>query len=121
MSRKVIEDIVIPIVSRLMSSYGIYPGETLDVHDKDLEEFLEQQLNEVFKPAGKAGECKELERIIKEARQRDQTQFDLLIERLVHKYVKLKTALRKKKATGPPDRFAEQRKRAKEVWAVYSA
>jgi hypothetical protein len=43
-SRKVIKDIVIPIVNRLMSSYGISPGHHLDVHDEALEDFLEQEL-----------------------------------------------------------------------------
>lgn len=107
-----------------MASYGIYPGHSLDVQDEALEEFLEQMLLAYFSPCGKAGDCRELERILKEARKRDQTQFDLLVERLVLKYVKLKKALMKKKAgkhlEGPPDRFLEQRKRAKEVWKVVS-
>ena len=117
MSRKVIRDIVIPVVSKLMSSYGIYSGYHLDVHDEILEDYLEQELMIYFNPCGKAGDCEELERLLKEVMQLDETQFDLLIERLMLKYVKLKSVLKKKaERKQSPDRFDKQRKQAKEVW-----
>ena len=97
MSRKVIHDIVIPIVQRLLSMNKLY-GEAFSEHshevsieDQRLEEFLEAQLIREFQVAGEVGgRCAQLEFLIKEYMQRDPVGFEQLIERLLNLYIKLR-------------------------------
>ncbi|NIQ06182.1 MAG: hypothetical protein GWO20_10795, partial [Candidatus Korarchaeota archaeon] len=45
MSRRVIQDIVIPIISKIMREEGYFPSYThLDIRDEHLEEFLEEEM-----------------------------------------------------------------------------
>ena len=97
MSRKVIHDIIIPIVQRLLSMNKLY-GEAfsegihdVSIDDKNLEEFLEAQLIREFQVAGEVGgRCAQLEFLIKEYMQRDPLGLEQLIERLLNLYIKLR-------------------------------
>ena len=116
MSRIVIQDIVIPIVSRIMhEEHYFHPFERFDIRDERLEEFLEEELRRRFGVIGANG-CQHLREQLEEARKNDPYSFEFLIKELVKKYVKLATQIRyakriKKTQEGPPDRFSELRKR----------
>ena len=116
MSRQVIRDIVIPIVSKIMVEGGyLQPYRPFDIRDENLEDFLEEELRRRFGVIG-ANACQHLREQIEEAKRNDPYAFESLIKQLMEKYVKLVTQLRdaeglKKIQEGPPDRFAEQRRK----------
>jgi len=116
MSREVIRDIVIPVVSKIMVEEGyIHPYRPFDVRDEHLEEFLEEELRRRFGVIGSNG-CQHLREQLEEAKKNDPYAFEFLIKQLVKKYVNLATRIRsaeklKKLEIGPPDRFLEQLKK----------
>jgi len=116
LSRGVIQDIVIPIVSRIVREERyLHPLERFDIRDERLEEFLEEELRRRFGVIGANG-CQHLREQLEEARKNDPYSFDFLVKELLKKYVKLATQIRsaeriKKTQEGPPDRFSELRKR----------
>jgi len=115
MSRQIIHDIVIPIVTKIMHEDGyLAPYRNYTVGDEQLEEFLEEQMRRMFGVIGANG-CQHLKEQLEEARKNDPYAFEYVLRQLVKKYVKLQVKVRqiKKKQTGPegpPDRFAEQRR-----------
>ncbi|HVP16953.1 MAG TPA: hypothetical protein VMT42_06275 [candidate division Zixibacteria bacterium] len=116
MSREVIRDIVIPIVTRIMSEEGYFgPYREQVVRDEQLEQFLEEQMRRMFGVIGANG-CQHLKEQLEEAKKNDPYAFEFVLRQLMRKYVKLQIKVRqlKKGQTNPqgfPDRFAEQRKR----------
>ena len=116
MSRQIIRDIVIPIVSKIMVEGGyLQPYRPFDIRDENLEDFLEEELRRRFGVIG-SNACQHLREQIEEAKRNDPYAFESLIKQLVKKYVKLATQIRNGEATkkmleGPPDRFAEQRRK----------
>ena len=123
MSRVVIHDLVIPIVIRLLNRMGAGIPSYAIPHDEALEDYLDEQLSVLLGVCGSADHYKELEKAIKEAKARDSEGFEMLIKQLLEKYIKLKTKLiqafaTRKERAGPPDRFKELRRRAREVWRI---
>lgn len=116
MSRTVIHDIVLPIVSRIMAEEGYFgPYRLVDIRDENLEEFLEEEMRRYFGVIGADG-CQHLKEQLEEAKKNDPYAFEYLLRQMLKKYLKLSVKLRKavKGETlpqGPPDRFAEQRRR----------
>ena len=116
MSRSVIRDIVIPIVSKTMVEEGYFDGyRGFDIRDEHLEEFLEEQMRRRFGVIGSNG-CQHLREQLEEAKKNDPYSFEFLVRQLVEKYVKLATRLKYAKKLedlekGPPDRFSELRKK----------
>ena len=116
MSRRVIQDIVIPIVEKIMQQeryYGAYRRPV--IRDSNLEEFLEEELRRYFGVIG-ASECQHLREQLEQAKKNDPYAFEFLIGQLLEKYVKLATKIRyakklRKLEEGPPDRFLELRKK----------
>jgi len=121
MSRKIIHDLVLPIVLDRLNKMG-YRLSTYDiVHDENLETFLDEELSQLFSICGKNGHCEELEKAIKEAQSRDTEGYKQVIHKLLEKYINLRTKImeakiKKKLEQGPPDRFKKQLEKAKEVW-----
>ena len=113
MSRLVIHDIVIPIVARILERERYISGFSV-IEDRNLEEFLEEELKLTFSLCGSASFCEKLKEALEQRLREDPKAVEVLIKNLVMKYVKLKTAIK----AGPPDRFQKQREKAKEVWAV---
>ena len=120
MSRRVIHDLVLPIVLRRLDRMGAGISSYDIPHDEALEDFLDEQLSVLLGICGGAKHCEDLERAIKEAKERDPEGFEMLIHQLLEKYINLKTkiieALLKKKHEGPPDRFKDLRKNARKMW-----
>ena len=116
MSRSVIRDIVVPIVSKIMVEDGYFDSyRRLDIRDEHLEEFLEEQMRRRFGVIGSNG-CQHLREQLEEAKKNDPYSFEFLVRQLVEKYVKLATKIKYTKKLenlekGPPDRFSELRKR----------
>lgn len=115
MSRTIIQDIVLPIVSRIMAEEGYFSSyRPVDIRDENLEEFLEEEMRRYFGVIGANG-CQHLKEQLEEAKKNDPYAFEYLLRQLLKKYVKLAVKLRKAKKRGnefqgPPDRFSEQRK-----------
>jgi len=116
MSRTVIHDIVLPIVSRIMADEGYFSSyRPVDIRDENLEEFLEEEMRRYFGVIGANG-CQHLKEQLEEAKKNDPYAFEYLLRELLKKYVKLRIKVRKVKVKenlllGPPDRFSEQRRR----------
>lgn len=116
MSRTVIHDIVLPIVSRIMAEEGYLSSyRPVEIRDENLEEFLEEEMRRYFGVIGANG-CQHLKEQLEEAKKNDPYAFEYLLRQLVKKYVKFAVKVRKAKTReseiqGPPDRFSEQRKR----------
>lgn len=116
MSRSVIRDIVVPIVSKIMVEDGYFNGyRRFDIRDEHLEEFLEEEMRRRFGVIGSNG-CQHLREQLEEARKNDPYSFEFLVRQLVQKYVRLATKIRYAKELedlekGPPDRFSELRRR----------
>lgn len=116
MSRTVIHDIVLPIVSKIMAEEGYFSSyRPADIRDENLEEFFEEEIRRYFGVIGADG-CQHLKEQLEEAKKNDPYAFEYLLRQLLKKYVRLAVRLRKAKTRknefqGPPDRFAEQRKR----------
>jgi len=115
MSRTIIQDIVLPIVSRIMAEEGYFSSyRPVDIRDENLEEFLEEEMRRYFGVIGANG-CQHLKEQLEEAKKNDPYAFEYLLRQLLKKYVKLAVKLRKTKKRGnefqgPPDRFSEKRK-----------
>ena len=124
MSRRVIRDLVLPIVLKRLEKEGIRVRRYQVVNDEHLEEFLVERLAEALDVPGhfnskKAEFCDDLEEKIIQARRKNWTEFQQLVNKLLDEYIDLKTILlTAKKAEPPPDRFSEQRKKAKDIWKV---
>ena len=120
MSRKVIRDIVMPIIQKILNAYGVFDsGHHIDLQDESLEGFLEEELQKRFGIIGKEGNCEQLEQLLVEAKKSNPVEFELIIEQLLQKYIKLRLTINKirnKKKEGPPDRLKKMREKAKEVW-----
>jgi hypothetical protein len=116
MSRTVIHDIVLPIVSHIMAEEGYLSSyRPVDIRDENLEEFLEEEMRKYFGVIGANG-CQHLKEQLEEAKKNDPYAFEYGLKQLLKKYVNLQVKLRKGKTKenalqGPPDRFSEQRKR----------
>ena len=89
MSRKVIQDLIIPLVERIASK--LTGG--MDIRDPHLESYLEEQLKAIFGLAG-SNSCPMLRTYLEDARRRDPQKFEDLIRRLVKDYFKLRTVVR---------------------------
>jgi len=115
-SGQVIHDVVIPIMSRIMTDGGyVSPLGMLDIRDPRLEEYLEEQLRRRFGVIGADG-CQHLKEQLEQAKKNDPYEFRQLLKQLLEKYVNLEIKMRhaeeeKKLENGPPDRFREQRKK----------
>jgi hypothetical protein len=123
MSRGIIRDIVIPIVSKMMVEEGYFtPYRALDIRDESLEEFLEEEMRRHFGVIG-ANDCQHLKEQLEEAEKNDPYSFEFLVRQLVRRYVKLTANVRNAANTkdiegGPPDRFAEMRRRYRQLGYV---
>jgi len=119
MSKKVIHDLVLPIVLRRLQKMGVnYPSYAV-IHDEALEEYFEEELLQNFSIRGQNGKCEELEERIKEALERNSEAFEQYIAFLLEKYINLKTTLlAARKIKPPPDRFKDLREKAKDVFRV---
>jgi len=122
----VIHDLVLPIVIRELNLMGAGIPSYAVPHDEALEDFLDEQLSIILGVCGGVRHCEELEKAIKEAKQRDPEGFRQLIRKLLRKYINLKKVLlqakiekKRRRLEGPPDRFKELREKAKYVWRVY--
>jgi len=102
-SRRIIIDLIIPIVERMMS--GI-TGDA-DIRDPHLEKFLEDELRAMYGVAG-GNNCELLRTVLEDERKRDPTKFNAVIKKLIQKYVKLRRAV---KPDGEPvkSQFGEKR------------
>jgi len=122
LSRQVIHDLVLPIVLRRLDKMGAGIPTYAVPHDEDLEDYLDQQLSVILGVCGSARHCEDLEKKIREAMQRDPKGFEMLIQQLLERYINLKTkllqGLRTRKLQGPPDKYEEIRRRAREVWRI---
>ena len=118
LSRSVIRDIVVPIVSRMMvEERYLSPYQRYDVRDEQLEEFLEEELRRRFGVMGANG-CQHLREQLEEAKKNDPHAFEFTLRQLLKKYVKLALKIRcakklKEIREGPPDRFQELRRKRK--------
>jgi len=116
LSRKVIRDIVIPIVEKIMCQQRLYTGHSYQtIQDPNLEEFLEEEMRRHFGVIGANG-CQHLREQLEEAKKNDPYAFEFLTSQLLEKYVKLAAKLRfakkmKRLEEGPPDRFSELRRK----------
>jgi len=116
MSRTVIHDIVLPIVSRIMAQEGYFSSyRPVEIRDENLEEFLEEEMRRYFGVIGANG-CQHLKEQLEEAKKNDPYAFEYFLRQLLKKYFKLTVKLGKVKRLenefqGPPDRFSEQRRR----------
>jgi len=115
MSRTVMQDIVIPIVARVLAEDRyLTPLGAFNIRDPALEEFLEEELRRRFGVIG-ANDCQNLREQPKEAMRNDPYAFDFVIRQLLEKYVKIATKIRSakklKEENGPPDRFLELRRK----------
>lgn len=115
MSNQVIQDIVIPIVSRMMLEEGDFgPYGRPMVRDEQLEQFLEEEMRRMFGVIGADG-CQHLREQLEQARKYDPYSFEYALRQLLRKYVKIQVKLRQQKKKqvileGPPDRFEAQRR-----------
>jgi hypothetical protein len=113
MSRTIIHTIVIPDVLKIIVEDRVLPSRApYDIRDEALEEFLEEEMRRAFGVIGANG-CQHLEEQIKEAKKNDPFAYEELLRHLLKKYVKIAQKLKeaKKGRQGPPDRFAELRKK----------
>lgn len=117
MSNGVIRDIVIPILEKIMHEDGYLTPyyRTYVVRDEQLEQFLEEEMRRLFGVIGANG-CQHLKEQLEEAKKNDPYAFEYVLRQVLSKYVKLQVKMRqlKKEQTGfkgPPDRFAQQRKK----------
>jgi hypothetical protein len=115
LSRQIIHDVVIPIISRIMGDDGYFNPLGIDIRDQQLEEFLEEELRRRFGVIGADG-CQHLKEQVEQAKKNDPFEFTETLRLLLKKYVKLQARLRraekmKELEKGPPDRFMPQRKK----------
>jgi len=123
MSRRVIHDLVLPLVIKRAKKLGIriLPGAV--VRDRRLEEFFERRLAETLKVPGRFNKgtakfCDDLEARLIKARREKREELERLIEILLWEYIDERMALAQIQQTGPPDRFSDLRKKWKESWRV---
>lgn len=132
MSRRIIRNIVIPILQRMLERHRILGGWHGDIlGDERLEEWLEKRLSGFFgvQLQEREGHCLELEERISEALRSDPEGFRKLLEKLLADYVsetlrdvdkdeEVKRLLERLKERGPPDRLREQRRQVAEIWVA---
>jgi hypothetical protein len=92
LSRRIIQDIIIPIVEKIMREQRILivPSQ---IRDSKLEEFLEEEMRRHFGVIG-ANECQHLREQLEEARKNDPDALEFLLKLLLEKYMKLASKLR---------------------------
>ncbi len=124
MSRIVITDIVMPIVSRILNETDPvrFPRYAI-VKDEDLEQYLEEEMKRWFGVIGADG-CQHLREKLEDARRNDPSEFDNLLKELLTTYVKLQikirqAMMRKLEDDGPPDRFLQMRRKYAETFERY--
>ncbi|MEM2946643.1 MAG: hypothetical protein QXN96_00200 [Candidatus Bathyarchaeia archaeon] len=115
MSRTVIRDIVIPIVSKVLAEERyLNPIRAYEIQDPIFEEYLEEELRRRFGIIG-ANDCQHLREQLEEAIKNDPYEFECLIRRLLETYIKIAIQIRRAKKlleeTGPPDKFRDLRRR----------
>jgi hypothetical protein len=120
MSRIVIRDIIIPIITKILREEGyVTPYGTFSMADEHLEQFLEEEMRRHFGVIG-ANECQHLREQLEEAKKNDPYAFEFLLRQLLAKYVKMQVKVRQLKKQpilqGPPDRFAEQRRKYSQLF-----
>lgn len=85
MSRTVIRDIVIPIVSKAMREQGHFlPYTHFVIEDENLEAFFEEEMRRYFGVIG-SNRCQHLKEQLEEAKKNDPDSFEFLIGRLLGK------------------------------------
>lgn len=134
MSRRIIRNIVVPVLQRMLEERKILGG---GFHrdllaDDDLEAWLEKKLSGYFGLSLDlvgGGHCLDLERVLSEAIRSDPEGFKKLLERLLYEYVQqvlekpedeqdeaVKRLLEKLRDKAPPDRLRKQREEFAEIW-----
>ncbi len=137
MSRLVINDLVLPVVIRILGRNGVNVPSYADIRDDTLLNYLEEECAKNFGIRGQAGDCPDLRRALDEAIARDPQGFEEYIKIVLNRYIALRVDLAKSvKVTdeqkarvikqiicgegsgsnddlSPPDRFTEFRKRQK--------
>jgi len=92
-SRKVVHDLVMPLVLKLLDQMGAGLPSYAIPHDTVLEDYLDEQLSIYFGVCGGRNHCEELEKAIKEAQQRDPEGFKEFVKQLLQRYIKLKAKI----------------------------
>ena len=94
MSRRVIEDLVLPIVLRKLNERGELPrySRYTLVRDRRLSDFFEEQLVKEFGAIGEVGgRCEALEYILDDLAIRNPSYLEQEIERILNLYISLRT------------------------------
>jgi hypothetical protein len=105
-SRRIIRDIIIPIVERMMSrDIG-----DADIRDPDLEKYLEDELRAMYGVAG-GNNCELLRTVLEDARRRDSARFNETIKKLVQNYVRLRRVVHPLK---PKSQYGDKREEVRE-------
>jgi len=96
LSRIVIQDIVMPIVEKIMRElrYFSFSHSHFSIQDERLMEFLEEEMRRHFGVIG-ANDCQHLREQLEEARKNDPDAFEFLIRILLDKYLRLAIRLRR--------------------------
>lgn len=94
MSRTIIIQDIIPIITNLMNKQGANLSSEVQIRDENLIEFLHNELTTCFSICGSATRCEKLKAAIKEAREHDEIGFIEYIKLLLNKYVQLQLKLR---------------------------
>ena len=130
MSKKVITDLVLPIILKQLRAMGENISTYDDIKDETILEYFEQELNKALGVTGSVyrSDCPELEERIKEQLRENPEIFERGIRLILEKYINLKMKLATSKklkpkqliqeivghgsrsTSGPPDRFQDQRK-----------
>ena len=93
MSRKVIEDLVLPIVVRKLCKQGELPrySRYTTISDRRLADFFEEQLVKEFSIVGEVGgKCEALEYILEDLADRNPAYLDAEVERILKLYLNLR-------------------------------
>ena len=122
MSRKVIQDIIMPIVQKLLADQygGPFSDRDVNIQDKQLLEFLESQLTRMYSLAGEiGGRCSQLESILKELQKTNPDHLREIVERLLNLYIKLRLTGTQTEDRGVlPNPYFGKRKKPTEVVKV---
>ena len=133
MSRKVIHDLIIPIVTKIMREEKIFDSlHHYDIQDETLEEFLFEKLKQMYSSSGSFnGNCDDLRAKIQETLDQGKGhELKIAVKMLLEEYIQFRMnlgleqltkdqALRKilgKAKKTVPDRMDKVREKAREVW-----
>lgn len=121
MSNHLIKRLIVPEVVRILAREPTGLS-TTDARDENFVNFMREQLEMRLGVVGSANHCDFLEEQIKLAKQRNED-WERMLKDIMVLYKKLKKSSDtmqpfKKLSQSYPDRFEEQRKKAKEVWIV---